>query len=155
MTIGYEGASIEAFVATLRTAGVGTLIDVRDAPWSRRAEYAKPALAEALEAGGIDYRHLKGLGNPKPGRDAARAGDIETFHAIFRAQMETEAARGDLATAGELAASGAVCLMCYARDAARCHRSIVAERLSEKTGLAVRHLMVEPPGVDDAQLDLI
>ena len=79
MTIGYEGAAIEAFVDTLGAAGVRTLIDVRDAPWSRRPEYAKRALAEALAAGGIDYRHLKGLGNPKPGRDAARAGDIETF----------------------------------------------------------------------------
>ena len=120
-----------------------------------RAEYAKRALAEALEAGGIAYLHLKGLGNPKPGRDAARAGDIETFHAIFHAQMETEAARGDLATAGELAGSGAVCLMCYERDAARCHRSIVAERLGAATGLAVRHLTVERPAKGDAQLDLL
>ena len=154
MTIGYEGAGIEAFVATLRAAGVGTLIDVRDAPWSRRPEYAKRALAEALAAGGIAYLHLKGLGNPKPGRDAARAGDIETFHAIFHAQMETEAARDDLARAGDLAASGAVCLMCYERDAARCHRSIVAERLAQATGLAVRHLIVERPAAVDAQLDL-
>ena len=155
MTIGYQGAGIEAFVATLRTAGVATLIDVRDAPWSRRPEYAKRALAEALEAGGIQYLHLKGLGNPKPGRDAARAGDMATFHAIFHAQMEPEAARGNLATAGDLAASGAICLMCYERDAAHCHRSIVAERLSEATGLAVRHLMVERPPADDAQLDLL
>ena len=155
MTIGYQGAGIAAFVATLKSAGVGTLIDVRDAPWSRRPEYAKRALAEALEAGGIQYLHLKGLGNPKPGRDAARAGDIETFHAIFHAQMETAAARGDLATAGELAAGGAICLMCYERDAAQCHRSIVAQRLGEATGLAVRHLRVERPADDDPQLDLL
>jgi uncharacterized protein (DUF488 family) len=155
MTIGDERESIADFIATLGAAGVATLIDVRDAPWSRRPEYAKRALAEALEAGGIHYVHLKGLGNPKPGRDAARAGDMAAFHAIFQAQMETEAARADLATAGDLAAGGAVCLMCYERDAARCHRSIVAQRLTAETGLAVRHLTVERPAADDAQLDLL
>ena len=69
--------------------------------------------------------------------------------------MATAAARGDLATAAELAGSGAVCLMCYERDAARCHRSIVAERLGAATGLAARHLTVERPAKDDAQLDLL
>jgi uncharacterized protein (DUF488 family) len=36
-TIGYEGARVDAFVATLQRAGVETLIDVRDVPLSPQA----------------------------------------------------------------------------------------------------------------------
>ena len=142
-TIGYERARLADFVATLRAAGVEVLIDVREAPWSRRPEYAKRALGAALAEHGVGYLHLRGLGNPKPGHDAARAGHVATYHAIFHAQLETGAARADLAAAADLARTRAVCLMCYERDAARCHRSIVAERLAAATGLAVRHLTVD------------
>jgi hypothetical protein len=69
--IGYEGSVLEDFVATLRSAGVETLIDVRDVPLSRKPGFSKSALQANLEAHGIAYVHLKGLGDPKPGREAA------------------------------------------------------------------------------------
>lgn len=78
-TIGYEGSSLQDFIATLRAASIRTLIDVRALPISRRPGFAKNALSKALAEAGIDYVHLKGLGDPKEGRDAARANDLETF----------------------------------------------------------------------------
>src|ERR1700709_1764502 len=52
-TIGYEKAGFVAFIATLRRAGVATVIDVRDLPLSRRAGFSKRQLAAgAGEAGG-------------------------------------------------------------------------------------------------------
>jgi uncharacterized protein (DUF488 family) len=58
---------------------VRLLIDVRELPTSRRKGFAKSALSSALAAADIGYLHLKGLGDPKPGRDAARAGDYAGF----------------------------------------------------------------------------
>ncbi len=152
-TIGYEGSRLVDVVAALSDAGVTTLVDVREAPWSRRPEFAKRALGAAMAAAGIGYRHMKALGTPKAGRDAARAGDIATFHAIFGAQLATEAAQSQLGEVAALVATERPCLMCYERDPERCHRSIVAARLAETTGLAVRHLVI--PRGDDSQLVLL
>ena len=152
-TIGYEGSRLTDIVAALRDAGVTTLVDVREAPWSRRPEFAKRALGEAMAEAGIGYRHLKALGTPKVGRDAARAGDTASFHAIFDAQLETEAAQAQLGEVEALVSTERPCLMCYERDPNRCHRSILAARLAETTGLAVRHLDI--PRGEDFQLKLL
>ena len=152
-TIGYERSSLADVVAALGDTGVTTLVDVREAPWSRRPEFTKRALGEAMAAAGIGYRHMKALGTPKAGRDAARAGDTAGFHAIFEAHLATEAARAQLGEVAALVATERPCLMCYERDPDRCHRSIVAARLAETTGLAVRHLVI--PRGDDSQLVLL
>lgn len=129
LTIGYEGASAVA------------LLDVREAPVSRKPGFSKRAIEAMLAAAGIGYRHLRDLGTPKPGRDAARAGDIDTFRRIFDAQLASPAGRAALDEAAVLARDGGVCLLCYERDPERCHRSIVAEAIAARTGLAVRHLV--------------
>lgn len=153
-TIGYEGAALADFVATLKAARVATLIDIREAPVSRRPGFSKHALADAVEAAGIAYRHLRGLGNPKPGRDAAKAGDTETYLRIFTNHMKSDVAQEDLARAAETARGGGACLLCYERDHRRCHRDIVAAALVERLGVTLRHLKVsasishEAPGLD-------
>ena len=89
-TIGYEGASIADFVATLRAVNVDVLIDVRDVPISRKPGFSKRVLAQRLGDVGIEYVHLRDLGDPKPGRDAARRGDFKEFERIFREHLERE-----------------------------------------------------------------
>lgn len=141
-TIGYEGSALEAFVATLRSAGVETLIDVRDVPLSRKPGFSKTALAANLEASGIAYVHLKGLGDPKPGREAARAGKYELFRRIFGRHMSTDLAQRDLERAAELVRDRPCCLMCFEQDHCNCHRSIVADHLVKQTGLQLHHLSI-------------
>lgn len=141
-TIGYEGADLDAFIATLQAAGVTLLIDIRDAPVSRRPGFSKNALAEALTGAGIGYRHVKALGNPKPGRDAARAGDLQTYHRIFSAQLATDDAVAALAVVVETAKTETPCLMCYERDPAQCHRSLVVAALPQAAEIEIRHLKV-------------
>jgi uncharacterized protein (DUF488 family) len=109
-------------------------------PWSRRPEFAKKALAEVLADAGIGYVHLKALGNPKPGRDAARAGDMDTYRRIFGAQLETEAAQAELRTLADLVREAPSCLMCYEADPARCHRAMVVEALMKRETFEVLHL---------------
>lgn len=141
-TIGHEGAQIEPFIATLREAGVKLLIDVREAPISRKRDFAKTRLAHHLESAGIAYRHLKALGTPKPGREAAKAGDRKSFARIFAKHIESEAAQDAVQEAADLASAEPACLLCLERDSAVCHRSVVAERIAQRTGLSVAHLLV-------------
>jgi D-serine deaminase-like pyridoxal phosphate-dependent protein len=61
------------------------------APVSRKKGFSKTRLAAHLTEAGIGYRHLRGRGTPQRGRDAARAGDVESFERIFLAMDEPEA----------------------------------------------------------------
>ncbi len=63
--IGYEGGTVEDVVARLVEAGVDTVIDVRETPWSRKPGLSKTKLRAFLEAAGIEYRHMRAAGNPK------------------------------------------------------------------------------------------
>jgi len=141
-TIGYEGRSLETVAENLRAAGVTTVLDVRDAPFSRKPGFSKAPLAATLHAHGIRYLHLPGLGNPKAGRDAAKAGDHAGYLAHLSKRLDSEAGRRDLTTAVATARKTGACLLCFEADAALCHRSIVAARIVEKTGQRIAHLTV-------------
>lgn len=141
-TIGYEGSSLDDFIATLRAADVHTLLDVRELPISRRRGFAKKALSTALAANRIQYVHLKGLGDPKDGREAARAKDFDKFLRIYTRHMKTVWAQKDLAEAARLSANGGACLMCYERDYNTCHRLLVAKAMADIVSIQIKHLGV-------------
>lgn len=129
-TIGYEGTDIDTFIETLTTVGIETLVDVRALPLSRKKGFSKKGLSEALEAAGISYLHLRDLGDPKPGRDAARRGDYETFNKVFTTHMETDEAQVALERLATIATRQICCMMCFERDACGCHRRIVGNYLT-------------------------
>jgi len=141
-TIGYERASLADFIATLQLGSIEILVDIRDRAQSRRAGFSKSALSDALHNVGISYVHMRELGDPKEGRDAARRGDFDKFHAIFDSVLEKKEAIEALAELEEMASANEVCLMCFERDHATCHRKIVADRLERKLGHKTRHLGV-------------
>lgn len=141
-TIGYESTNLADFIATLLASSVTRLIDIRELAISRRRGFAKKALSAALADAGIDYVHLRGLGDPKEGREAARAGDVARFQSVFTRHMRTEIAQADLGTAASLVAEGGACLMCFERDHSTCHRTIVAHTLSDTIPVTIRHLSV-------------
>lgn len=139
-TIGYEAATQDAVIARLQAAGVELLVDVRAIAASRRAGFSKTVLAASLAEAGIAYVHLRQLGTPKPGRDAARKGRIAEMTAIFEAHLAEPAAQLELAAAKELAAERKVALLCFEADHRGCHRKIVAERICEDLGCSIEHL---------------
>lgn len=146
-TIGYEGATIQEFVAALQHASVRLVIDVRAVPLSRKKGFSKNQLSEFLRAHRIEYVHLKGLGDPKEGREAARAGNYALFEKIFGKHMRSDDATEALEVAAALIREKRACLMCYEADYERCHRTIVAEHLSEMTALPVIPLAIHDEGV--------
>jgi uncharacterized protein (DUF488 family) len=131
-TIGYEGKTLDEFLDELTAAGVELLIDVRAVAASRRPGFSKTALAGAVKERGIDYVHLRALGTPKEGREAARKGRIAEMRTIFEAQLQTPEAELAMAQVEHAADERHAALLCFERDAGGCHRSIIAERLAER-----------------------
>ena len=142
-TIGYEGGTVAGFIRALKDADVELVLDIRAAPVSRKKGFSKNQLAAHLADAGIGYRHLRGLGTPKRGREAARAGDVESFERIFLEHMEEPEALLDLGEAIALARAQPVCLLCLERDPKHCHRLIVGNRMAGESGQKLRHLFVE------------
>ncbi|NKB43292.1 MAG: DUF488 family protein [Alphaproteobacteria bacterium] len=141
-TIGYEGAHLDDFIATLKNAEVEVLIDIRDFPGSRKKGFSKTALALALSEVGVNYIHLRDLGDPKPGREAARRGDYRAFERIFRNHLAREESQEALVEAVNIAKEFRSSLLCYERDHSGCHRSIVAEAMASHVPFRIEHLGV-------------
>jgi uncharacterized protein (DUF488 family) len=128
-TIGYEQARVDDVIAALQGAGVEVLADVRALPLSRRPGFSKTALAGALAEAGIAYRHFKALGTPVEGRAAARAGKHAELERIYAGQLELPEAMAAGAELADLAGEKRVALLCYERDAACCHRTLLREAM--------------------------
>jgi uncharacterized protein (DUF488 family) len=143
LTIGYEGATLADFLATLKAAGVQILLDIRELPNSRRKGFSKNTLSAALTDVGIAYSHQRALGSPREIRYRLREdGDRARFFRDFRQYLATQ--RTLLDTLARTT-TGAVALLCYERNHAECHRSVVAEALARRAHSTVRHLTVPTP----------
>ena len=137
-TIGYEATPMAEFLAALKDAGVERVIDVRALPLSRRPGFSKTPLRGALEEAGIDYVHLKALGTPSEGRSAARAGRQEDLERIYAGQLELPEAIVAAEQMREFAAEKPSALLCYEREPAGCHRSLLLAAVAP--GADVTHL---------------
>lgn len=130
-TIGYEQATMADFLAALTGAGVEVVADVRAIAASRRPGFSKSALAANLAEAGISYRHFRALGTPAEGRAAARAGKKDKLEAIYAGQLELPEAIAASAELADLAAEKRVALLCFERDPACCHRTLLREAVLE------------------------
>lgn len=139
-TIGYEQRTLPDVIQRLKNAGVQVVVDVRAVAASRRPGFSKTMLAATLAEHGIDYVHLRQLGTPKAGRQAARAGRIAEMRSIFQQHLEAPAAQLELARAGEIARERRAALLCFEADAARCHRAMVADLVCAKLGCTIENL---------------
>lgn len=137
-TIGYEGATQAEVVAAIQTAGVELLADIRAVPLSRRPGFSKNVLANGLREVAIDYVGLKALGTPAEGRDAARRGDHATLARVYAGQLELPEALAQAAQLRALAAERPTALLCFERDPAICHRSLLIEAILPEA--AITHL---------------
>jgi uncharacterized protein (DUF488 family) len=153
-TIGVYGFTAETFLARLRAAEVGLLLDVRQRRGVRGPEYAwanSARLQAALAGAGIEYRHHKELAPTTELRQLQyREDDRQGVGKRSRTELAPEYRerylaeildRADLgAFAAELPTDHAAALTCVERDPEACHRSLVAERLAAAYGVEVIHL---------------
>ncbi|MBB6307515.1 DUF488 family protein [Xanthobacter tagetidis] len=143
-TIGYEGTTPSAFAAALENAGVDLLVDVRAVAASRRPGFSKGALSASVNSQGIGYVHLRALGTPKEGREAARSGDAAGLTRIYGAHLQTDPAKAALQELKDLASGRRICLLCFERHVEGCHRLLIADWLCEQIDAEPTHLMPAP-----------
>jgi uncharacterized protein (DUF488 family) len=152
-TIGYEGRTPDALVGILRHSGVTRLVDVRQLPLSRRPGFSRSALATFLPSHGIEYVGFPQLGTPPAIRNHyKKTGDFARLKRDYLAYLRSQGPA--IEELRELAAQDGCALLCFERDPAKCHRSILAEVLAGGTVSAFR---IEHLGVRDedaAQVDL-
>ena len=137
-TIGYEAATMAEFLASLQQAGVERILDVRAVPNSPSPGFSKNPLKNALAEVGIDYVPLKALGTPADGRAAARAGRHDDLERIYAGQLDLPEAIVQAEQMRELAEEKPSALLCYERDPAACHRSLLLAAVAGDA--AVTHL---------------
>jgi uncharacterized protein (DUF488 family) len=141
-TIGYEQTPAGSVLDELEQAGIKLLVDVRAVASSRRPGFSKKQLAAGLDERGISYLHLRGLGTPKDGREAARSGRFDTLHRIYAAHLKTPQAKEELDELSSLVKkSGPVCILCYERDHSHCHRQWIAEIIEDRDGVKIENLV--------------
>jgi uncharacterized protein (DUF488 family) len=140
-TVGHSTRASAELIALLRAHGVEALVDVRRFPGSRRhPQFQREALADALAAAGIAYRHdarLGGRRQPVPGSpNTAWRNDQFRGYADHMASAEFRAALADLL--GEAAARPTT-VMCAEAVPWRCHRQLIADLLVVR-GIEVLHV---------------
>jgi uncharacterized protein (DUF488 family) len=137
VSVGYEGRDVDSFVTDLAGWGVGVLVDVRLNAVSRRRGFSKTKLREALTGAGIEYLHLRALGNPKDNRAPFHRGRADQGRAVYVGLVEqspqAQDALDDLVT---LTGRGVVAVMCFEADEDRCHRQVVTSLVAERAGTA-------------------
>lgn len=126
----------------LTDAGIQTVVDVRQFPGSERAPlFTAARFAPALAAAGIGYVHLAGLSgrrHPDPASPHV-ALRIPALRA-FADQMTTDAFLADYARLREIATGSPTAILCSERLWWRCHRRLIADRLT-MDGWTVTHLL--------------
>ena len=148
-TIGVYGFDAGTFLAALRSARVTRLLDVRQRRGVRGSEYAwanSKRLQRALAEAGVEYRHhpelapttelrqlqyredeRRGVGKRSRARLAPQYVERYTREILDRADLG--------AVVADMPSDATWALMCVERDAAACHRSLVAQRLAREHGL--------------------
>ena len=131
LTLGHSTRPLEEFIALLRAHLVSQLIDVRTVPRSRHnPQFNRDTLPIALEAVGIRYAHVPGLG----GFRHTHAGSENTGwrNVSFRGYadyMQTPEFAQNLAHLMKQAMHERLALMCAEAVPWRCHRSLIADAL--------------------------
>ena len=115
----------------LAAHSVSQLIDVRSVPRSRHnPQFNRDTLPAALEAAGIGYAHLGGLGgfrHTHPG--SLNMGWRNVSFRGFADYMQTPEFAENLAALIERATREQLALMCAEAVPWRCHRSLIADAL--------------------------
>jgi uncharacterized protein (DUF488 family) len=155
-TIGVYGFTEESFFETLRTAEIGTFIDIRQRRGVRGSTYAfanSQRLQARLAELGINYIHLKELAptlqirqmqdeadkaSKTPKRKRNLLGDvfINAYDSQILGQFDPQTLLAQLPPRTQT-----IALFCVERQPAACHRSLVAQKLQREFGWPVKHLL--------------
>jgi len=141
LTAGLAGESVDSWIERLLRNQVQVVIDVRFNPVSRTYGFHKTRLRHLLSRVGIRYEH-----RPELGIDSSTRARFPSQHdrRALLDDYESELRRDKSVAIGELATQMKILpsvLVCQERDPEECHRSRLAEAVSEIAELPVEHLV--------------
>jgi uncharacterized protein (DUF488 family) len=142
-TIGHGNRSLVEFLDLVCGSDIGTLIDVRRFPRSRRhPQFNREALKIALAKIGLSYvwegQALGGLRDPLPGSERHTA--LPDGLRAFASHMQCAEFRAAIDRVMEHARSARVAILCAERDPGKCHRSLIADYLTD-VGCNILHII--------------
>jgi len=131
LTMGHSNRAIEDFVSLLWSNEVSKVLDVRTVPRSRHnPQFNLDALPATLQAVGISYMHLPGLGGlRRPRPDSPNSGWRNLSFRGYADYMQSAEFRENVERVVEMAAAQRCVLMCAEAVPWRCHRSLVGDAL--------------------------
>lgn len=146
-TIGHSNHDWGTFLAHLRQHGIGTLVDVRSQPYSRRfPHFSARELRLGLEEAGIEYEFYgAALGGRPPGVSAAwleEAARARSYADLMEREEFQEGVGNLLSLLRSPHTEGGVAIMCSEGDPRDCHRHhlIAHYALRENFAVTIRHI---------------
>jgi hypothetical protein len=150
-TIGYGARTLEEFIAALKANGIGYLIDVRTAPYSKfKPEFSKEVLEKRLEAAGVRYVFMGDTLGGQP-RDPDCFTDGKVDYDKVRVQPFFQAGIERLKKASAQPQRAA--LMCSEGRPEQCHRSKLIGEVLTAAGIPVCH--IDEDGLVLSQMQVI
>lgn len=146
-SIGHGTATADDFTRTLTDAGVRLLADIRSAPGSRRnPQFGQIALRDTLAEAGIEYVHLPGLGGRRaPRPDSPHTGLRVAAFRGYADHMATDEFRADYGRLEEFARLVPTAFMCAETLWWKCHRRLLADRMTADGWNVVQLRVGGPP----------
>lgn len=141
-SVGYEGLSIDSFIAKLIQVGIRHVCDVRNNPFSMKFDFCKKRLHGYLDKADIGYSHHAELGIQSQDRKITQ--QSQDWAALFK-QYQEGLSNHETDTAHILqllSKHQRIALMCFENDHQDCHRSRLIAFLNHKLpeGCLVTHL---------------
>lgn len=155
-TIGHSTLDPDEFLALMHLHEVGTVVDVRSAPYSRYAsQFNRGNLEAVLGDAAITY-HWAGesLGGRPNDPVCYHGGDMRVRNVDYAAMARQLWYQDGVRWLLEIAARGTTAIMCSEENPRRCHRHRLIERSLHEGGVAVLHIRrdgaLEAIGLEDA-----
>lgn len=130
-SIGHGARPLADLLALLAEHEIGTLIDIRSFPGSRRHPHlGQASLETALSTARVAYVHIRSLGGRRSEKGASlhRAIRVAGFRA-YADHMESDEFREGYARLRELATATPTAFMCAETLWWQCHRRLLSDRL--------------------------
>lgn len=138
-TVGYEGRNLDEFLKILKDSDVRVLVDVRKDPYSKfDKSFSEGLLSGIVMKSNIRYIHLPELGVDYSERQKLKEShDYESYFKLYSEYLDENL---DIVSfLQSILSTNVSCLMCYEKDYKRCHRMVLADKLSQR-GFVFVHL---------------
>ena len=134
-TIGYEGISLEEYLARLLKKDVKVLVDVRNNPLSMKYGFSKTQLKKYCESLGIRYVHIPEVGIKSEQRQSLNnQADYDKLFAVYRKQNLAKTVSTQTQILNLLKENRRIALTCFEANICQCHRKYLAEAIETLSG---------------------